>query len=84
MAKKAPHRRSRLEPELFANRYTEADVAKVIKRSVPYISNRFNGRGSFTIDEAYKLLELLGREPEEIFTFFPPEQKGRYRRNEKD
>ena len=76
--------RKRGWPKLFANRYTEADVAKVIKRSVPYISNRFNGRGSFTTDEAYKLLELLGREPEEIFTFFPPEQKGRYRRNEKD
>lgn len=73
MAKKAPNKRSRLETELFANRYTEADVAAVIGRSVPYISDRFNGRKSFTVSEAYKLLELLGREPEEIFGFFPPE-----------
>lgn len=73
MAKKAPSKRSRLETELFANRYTEADAARVIKRSVPYISDRFNGRKSFTVAEAYKLLEFLGREPEEIFGFFPPE-----------
>lgn len=84
MAKKAPNKRSRLETELFANRCTEADVAAVIGRSVPYISDRFNGRKSFTVSEAYKLLELLGREPEEIFGFFPPEKKGRIMRNEKD
>ncbi len=84
MAKKPPQRRSRLETELFAARYTEADVSRVIKRSVPYISAKLNGRGSFTVAEAYKLLELLGRKPEEISAFFPPEEKGRYRRNEKE
>lgn len=77
MAKKTPQRRSALETALFTSRLTEADAAAAIGRSASYISNRLNGRGSFTIADAYKILEMLGKEPEEIATFFPPEKKGR-------
>lgn len=74
MAKKTPQMRSALETEIFANRYTQADVGKAIGRSVMYISNCINGKRSFTIAEAYKILEMLGRDSKEIGLFFPPEE----------
>lgn len=72
MPKKAPERRSLLETELFINRYTEMDVGEVIGHSVSYVSGRINGRSCFTVDEAYKILEFLGKKPEDICVYFPP------------
>nr|DAK04967.1 MAG TPA: Regulatory protein-modification, helix-turn-helix, transcriptional regulator, DNA [Caudoviricetes sp.] len=74
MAKKAPNKRSRLETELFANRYTEADVAAVIGRSTSYVSNRMIGRYAWTVAEAYQILKLLRKEPRDFVIYFPPEE----------
>lgn len=74
MAKKTPLERSNLEKELFAQRITEEMLAAHIGRSTSYISNRMKGRYSWTVSEAYKILELLRKEPRDIAIYFPPEE----------
>lgn len=74
MAKKAPHERSALEKELFAQRVTEDMLARYIGRSTSYVSNRMIGRYAWTVAEAYQILKLLRKEPRDFIIYFPPEE----------
>lgn len=47
-----------------------ADLAKKMDRSNPYISRVINRRVSPKLDEAFKMLRILGRQEEELQDFF--------------
>lgn len=61
-----------LRVEMFRKDITQADIAREIHRSVQYVSDRMVGKASFPIDYCYKIVELLGCEPQDIFRLFPP------------
>ncbi|MGN0164376.1 MAG: helix-turn-helix transcriptional regulator [Candidatus Ornithomonoglobus sp.] len=61
-----------LRVEMFRKDITQADIAKKINRSAQYVSDRMVGKASFPIDCCYKIVELLGCEPQDIFRLFPP------------
>lgn len=51
-------------------------IAEGIGRSPAYVGLRMRGIGCYTIDEAYKILAMIGEEPEAIIRYFPaPEQQ---------
>lgn len=64
-----PYRRLRYL--LYENDLTQLDVARWLRVSVHTVSSKLNGHTSWTLDEAYELLELLGLKPEELPTLFP-------------
>ena len=47
------------------------DLAKVIDRSISYVNNRLNGRGSFTRPEKLAILLDIGMSPDQIDEVFP-------------
>ena len=51
---------------------TQEQLAEILGRSASYVSARFRGKESFTIDECYKVLQLCDIAPEHIFEYFPP------------
>lgn len=63
----------KLRKELYGEDITQQDICKVLDRSKTYVSDRMCGKADWNIGEAYILLRMLGREPEEIFEFFPPD-----------
>lgn len=61
-----------LRKELFAADIDQRAVAEAIGRSVCYVNHRMVGVYNWSIEEAYALLRLIGKPPEDIFKFFPP------------
>ena len=58
--------------ELKKNGVDRPFLCQQLDRSHSYVSLRFNGKGSFTLEEAYKIMELANVPPEDIFKAFPP------------
>ncbi|MFR2386408.1 MAG: hypothetical protein ACLS73_17520 [Bilophila wadsworthia] len=48
-----------------------SDVAVALGRSLPYIRVRMSGKGSFTVSEAYAILDKLGLDESWFLTIFP-------------
>ncbi len=58
----------------------EADInqmylSKMLDRSTGYISARMTGKESWTIEDAYKILKILGEPVESLTEYFPPKEK---------
>ncbi len=53
--------------------YRYEDVGELLGRSVGYIGDRFRGHGSFTINEAYRILHWLDLPEADIYKYFPPQ-----------
>lgn len=51
--------------------YKQSEVAEKIGISPVAFSRRMNGKYPFSLDEVYKLLELLKLPSSEIHTYFP-------------
>ena len=69
---------------------TQAEIAEAINRSAMYLSNCLNrkGKASFTLDEAYTILDLIHADHEDFYMYFPqhgvflPERKREKKRPE--
>lgn len=61
-----------LRKELYGAEIDQRQIGKIIGRSKSYVNVRMTGKADWTIGEAYALLQALGRQPEEIYQFFPP------------
>lgn len=59
--------------ELKKNDIDRPYLCQQLDRSHSYVSLRFNGKGSFTLDEAYAIMRLGNVPPEKIFDAFPPD-----------
>lgn len=53
----------------------EPYLAELLGRSVSYVSTRMMGLGPWTIDEVYKMLEIINEPPRRMHMYFTP--KGR-------
>lgn len=61
----------KLRQQLFALGLTQEELCREIGRGEQYVSFRMSGKKPFTVDDAYKILELL-EIPDSRFTeFFP-------------
>ncbi|MCI8602038.1 MAG: helix-turn-helix transcriptional regulator [Oscillospiraceae bacterium] len=61
-----------LRKELFAADIDQKQIAEALGKSVYYVNRRMVGVYSWSIEEAYTLLRMIDKEPEEIFYYFPP------------
>lgn len=61
-----------LRKELFAADIDQKQIAEALGKSIYYVNRRMVGVYSWSIEEAYTLLRMIGKEPEEIFYYFPP------------
>ena len=47
-------------------------IAEQLGRSRAYVSQRFSGHGSFTLEEAYEIMGMCGVPASEVYKAFPP------------
>ena len=60
-----------LRRELRANGYNQNDIAALLERSRPYISQRINAQTAWSISDAYQILTALDKPESELHRFFP-------------
>ena len=60
-----------LRRKLKAYGFNQDDVAVLLERSRQYVSDRMRAKGEWHIDEAYKLLEAIEAETNELYRYFP-------------
>lgn len=61
-----------LRKELYGSDIDQATIGKAIGRSSRYVNDRMTGKSDWEIGEAYTLLKMIGKKPEDIFQYFPP------------
>lgn len=69
-----PRPYARLRFELMERDIDQITLAEMLKRGDSYISDRMNGKGSWTLWEALEMMRIIEAEPEEIITYFPPHE----------
>ncbi len=62
-----------LRGHLTAVGLEQKELARRMGVSLPYVSSRMTGRGAFTADEMYFILDLLSTPHEHMHVIFPPE-----------
>ena len=67
---------------LAARGYDGATLAKKLGRSAGYVSERWNNKRSWEIDDCYRMLELAGAPHQDVYIYFAP--NGRYVEPEQD
>lgn len=73
----------KLRQQLFALGLTQEELCREIGRGEQYVSFRMSGKKPFTVDDAYKILELL-EIPDYRFTEFFPKGGGEWNDNQRD
>ena len=66
-----------LRRALKAAKLDQYEIANWLGISASAVSNRMTGKSRWPLDDCYKTLAYLGREPEDIVILFPPEGKTR-------
>lgn len=61
----------KLRQQLFALGMTQEELCREIGKGQQYMSYRLNGKKSFTVDEAYMILDLLDVPEDQLTEFFP-------------
>lgn len=61
----------KLRQQLFALGMTQEELCREIGKGQQYMSYRMNGKKSFTVDEAYVILDILGVPKDRFTEFFP-------------
>lgn len=49
----------------------QSDIGRELDLCQTAVSHRFNGRTPWTVDEMYKVLDLIDAAPEELHVYFP-------------
>lgn len=65
----------KLRFELGEKEIKQEDLAKMIGHSQGYVSRRLAGTDSWTLDDAYKILDILGLPDEALGEYFPRKEK---------
>ena len=66
-----------LRRALKAAKLDQYELANWLGISASAVSNRMTGKSRWPLDDCYKTLAYLGREPEDIAILFPPDGKTR-------
>lgn len=61
----------KLRQQLFALGMTQEELCREIGKGQQYMSHRLTGKKPFTVDEAYKILEILDIPDSRLTEFFP-------------
>ena len=61
----------KLRQQLFALGMTQEELGREIGKGQQYMSYRLTGKKPFTVDEAYKILEILDIPDSRLTEFFP-------------
>lgn len=61
----------RLRVELAVNEIEQQDIAKLIGRSVFYVSARMTGKAPWTLPEAYTICKRLNIPLDQLLDYFP-------------
>lgn len=62
-----------LRKKMKADKITVAEIAAVLERSAPYVSERLNDpEKTFSVKECYTIMEYLCLPEKEIYFYFPP------------
>lgn len=61
-----------LRKELYGAEIDQKTIGKAIGRSEFYVSHCMTGKADWKIGEAYTILKLIGKGPEDIVEYFPP------------
>lgn len=69
------HKYSFLSGRLRQLDMNQGDVAERLGICPAAVSDRFRGRTSWTLYEAYEVLDLIGAKPDELPIYFPREGK---------
>ena len=67
----------RLRFELHERDIDQVTLAEKLHRGDSYISDRMNGKGSWSLGEAFEMMRLLDVPLEQIADYFPPGDVGR-------
>lgn len=60
----------KIKAKLVEKDMTQSDLARVLGVAQPTLSQKINNRRPITLDEAEKMCEVLGIEPNEFASFF--------------
>lgn len=60
-----------LRRDMFVQGITQIDISAVLGKSQTYLTTRFHGDKCFTIDEGYKILDVLKIPHEKLAEYFP-------------
>lgn len=60
-----------LRRDMFVQGITQNDISAVLGKSQTYLTTRFHGSKCFTIDEGYKILDVLKVPREKLAEYFP-------------
>ncbi|MBE7053432.1 MAG: hypothetical protein E7391_04065 [Ruminococcaceae bacterium] len=63
---------SKLRGVMYEKCIYQTEIGKLLKKSTTWLTNRFAGKESFTVDEAYKILDYLHISHDEFVEYFPP------------
>lgn len=64
---------------LAAEGVEQTDLARILNRSITYVSQRYMGRAPWTADEMYAILELVDQPSEKLHEIFPPRKEAKER-----
>lgn len=59
---------------------TQHDLARMLKKSFPYINARINGHKSFTLDDVYSIADILGIHEHLLYYIFFDRRKRKKKR----
>lgn len=68
----------KLRQQMFAFGIKAPELAECIGRKERYVQERLSGRDSFTVEEAYSIMEYLEIDPIRMTEFFPRSGKTMY------
>lgn len=61
----------RLRGAMYANSVTQEEIAKLLKRSLAYVSLRMTGKQPYDINEVYAICDYLEIPYGDIYLYFP-------------
>lgn len=61
-----------LQRQMKERRINASELAEIIGKSPSYVSTRFSGAQPWTMDDAYKIMEVMGINAKHISKLFPP------------
>jgi len=61
----------KLKSRLYEEDITQIEIAERLKRSNTYVMQRMTGRRSWSVDEAYLILDMVGEPCGALIDYFP-------------
>lgn len=67
----APEPYAKLRGLMAEKGYNITKMAKTLHKSIPNLSQKLSGQREWKLAECYEILDLLEKDPSEIYAYFP-------------